>query len=70
MTGATLAVDLLHEQLVDRDLPRGRFPLEEPLGDLVVEDLALRLVLLGAELEQAPAGGLLELARRSAARRR
>ena len=61
--GGDLGLDLLLEELGRRHLPRRRLAFEEPLGDLVVEDLALGLVLLGPELEQARARRLLELAR-------
>jgi hypothetical protein len=61
--GSDLGFDLLLEELGRGDLPRRRLAIEEPLGDLVVEDLALGLVLLGPELEQARARRLFELAR-------
>jgi hypothetical protein len=60
--GRDLGLDLLLEELGRRHLARRRLALEEAPRDLVVEDLALGLVLLGAELEQTRARRVLELA--------
>src|SRR5207245_872281 len=59
-----LRVDLLLEQLVDADLARRRLALDHAPPDGLVQGLALGLVLLGADLEQAWSRQLLPLAGR------